>query len=71
MGTGRVVDMGELQEGLRNLGIPLGQDAEERIFTTGDIDKDGKLDCEEFMKYLKDHEKKRNWHLRAWKKKKM
>ncbi|XP_036199308.1 calcium-binding mitochondrial carrier protein SCaMC-1 [Myotis myotis] len=53
-----VVDIGELQEGLRNLGIPLGQDAEEKIFSTGDIDKDGKLDFEEFMKYLKDHEKK-------------
>uniref|UniRef100_A0A8I5MWV9 Mitochondrial adenyl nucleotide antiporter SLC25A24 n=1 Tax=Papio anubis TaxID=9555 RepID=A0A8I5MWV9_PAPAN len=53
-----VVDIGELQEGLRNLGIPLGQDAEEKIFTTGDVNKDGKLDFEEFMKYLKDHEKK-------------
>ncbi|XP_037682420.1 calcium-binding mitochondrial carrier protein SCaMC-1 isoform X2 [Choloepus didactylus] len=29
-----------------------------KIFTTGDINKDGKLDFEEFMKYLKDHEKK-------------
>ncbi|XP_055474136.1 calcium-binding mitochondrial carrier protein SCaMC-1 isoform X1 [Psammomys obesus] len=53
-----VVDIRELQEGLRSLGIPLGQDAEEKIFTTGDINKDGKLDFEEFMKYLKDHEKK-------------
>ncbi|VCW67756.1 unnamed protein product [Gulo gulo] len=53
-----VVDIRELQEGLKSLGIPLGQDAEEKIFTTGDINKDGKLDFEEFMKYLKDHEKK-------------
>uniref|UniRef100_A0A8B9XUM0 Mitochondrial adenyl nucleotide antiporter SLC25A24 n=1 Tax=Bos mutus grunniens TaxID=30521 RepID=A0A8B9XUM0_BOSMU len=53
-----VVDISELQEGLKSLGIPLGQDAEEKIFTTGDVNKDGKLDFEEFMKYLKDHEKK-------------
>ncbi|XP_058515735.1 mitochondrial adenyl nucleotide antiporter SLC25A24 isoform X1 [Ochotona princeps] len=53
-----VVDIRELQEGLKSLGIPLGQDAEEKIFTTGDVNKDGKLDFEEFMKYLKDHEKK-------------
>eukprot|EP00069_Balaena_mysticetus_P009922 bmy_06489T0 len=52
-----VVDICELQEGLKSLGIPLGQDAEEKIFTTGDVNKDGKLDFEEFMKYLKDHEK--------------
>lgn len=30
----------------------------QKIFVTGDINKDGKLDFEEFMKYLKDHEKK-------------
>ncbi|XP_004689769.1 PREDICTED: calcium-binding mitochondrial carrier protein SCaMC-1 [Condylura cristata] len=53
-----VVDIRELQEGLRSMGIPLGQDAEEKIFTTGDSNKDGRLDFEEFMKYLKDHEKK-------------
>ncbi|KAK2502226.1 LOW QUALITY PROTEIN: hypothetical protein MC885_010485 [Smutsia gigantea] len=53
-----VVDISELQEGLESLGIRLGRDAEEKIFTTGDINKDGKLDFEEFMKYLKDHEKK-------------
>ncbi|XP_006882526.1 PREDICTED: calcium-binding mitochondrial carrier protein SCaMC-1 isoform X1 [Elephantulus edwardii] len=53
-----VVDISELQEGLKNLGIPLGRDAEEKIFNTGDTNKDGMLDFEEFMKYLKDHEKK-------------
>ncbi|XP_036308668.1 calcium-binding mitochondrial carrier protein SCaMC-1 [Pipistrellus kuhlii] len=53
-----VIDIGELREGLRSLGIPLGPDAEEKIFVTGDIDKDGKLDFQEFMQYLKDHEKK-------------
>ncbi|XP_012887306.1 PREDICTED: calcium-binding mitochondrial carrier protein SCaMC-1 [Dipodomys ordii] len=53
-----VVDIRELQEGLSNLGLPLGKDAEEKIFDTGDTNKDGKLDFEEFSKYLKDHEKK-------------
>ncbi|XP_075414974.1 mitochondrial adenyl nucleotide antiporter SLC25A24-like isoform X2 [Tenrec ecaudatus] len=52
-----VVDIGELQQGLRSLGVPLGQDAEEKIFNAGDVNKDGMLDFEEFMKYLKDHEK--------------
>ncbi|XP_051849146.1 calcium-binding mitochondrial carrier protein SCaMC-1-like [Antechinus flavipes] len=56
-GDGKV-DISELQEGLKNLGIPLGRDAEEKIFNIGDVNRDGRLDFEEFMKYLKDHEKK-------------
>ncbi|XP_072500278.1 mitochondrial adenyl nucleotide antiporter SLC25A24 [Notamacropus eugenii] len=56
-GDGKV-DITELQEGLKSLGIPLGQDAERKIFNIGDTNQDGKLDFEEFMKYLKDHEKK-------------
>ncbi|ERE92596.1 calcium-binding carrier protein SCaMC-1 isoform 1 [Cricetulus griseus] len=78
-----VVDIGELQQGLQSLGIPLGQDAEEvgrhgalgqlqasrghnqKIFFTGDVNKDGKLDFGEFMKYLKDHEKKMKLAFRS------
>ncbi|XP_027712585.1 calcium-binding mitochondrial carrier protein SCaMC-1-like [Vombatus ursinus] len=56
-GDGKV-DIIELQEGLKNLGIPLGQDAEKKIFNIGDTNRDGQLDFGEFMKYLKDHEKK-------------
>ncbi|XP_075414957.1 mitochondrial adenyl nucleotide antiporter SLC25A24 isoform X2 [Tenrec ecaudatus] len=52
------VDVSELQEGLRSLGISVTQDKGQKIFNTGDVNKDGMLDFEEFMKYLKDHEKK-------------
>ncbi|ELK05843.1 Calcium-binding mitochondrial carrier protein SCaMC-1 [Pteropus alecto] len=51
-----ILDILEIQEGLESLaGISL-RDETKKIFTTGDINKDGKLDFEEFMKYLKDHE---------------
>ncbi|XP_076976179.1 mitochondrial adenyl nucleotide antiporter SLC25A24 isoform X2 [Tamandua tetradactyla] len=52
------LDISELQDGLQDLGVPQARDRGKKIFTTGDINKDGKLDFEEFMKYLKDHEKK-------------
>ncbi|XP_068878601.1 mitochondrial adenyl nucleotide antiporter SLC25A24 isoform X2 [Aphelocoma coerulescens] len=52
------VDIAELQTGLRAMGIPLGKEAEEKIFKAGDTNQDGQLDFEEFMQYLKEHEKK-------------
>ncbi|XP_044531849.1 calcium-binding mitochondrial carrier protein SCaMC-1 [Gracilinanus agilis] len=56
-GDGKV-DIKELQEGLQRMGIPLGREAEEKIFRVGDTNCDDRLDFEEFTKYLKDHEKK-------------
>ncbi|ELW65321.1 Calcium-binding mitochondrial carrier protein SCaMC-1 [Tupaia chinensis] len=53
-----ILDISEFQEGLEDLGVMQSLEEEKKIFTTGDINKDGKLDFEEFMKYLKDHEKK-------------
>ncbi|XP_006866045.1 PREDICTED: calcium-binding mitochondrial carrier protein SCaMC-1-like isoform X2 [Chrysochloris asiatica] len=53
-----ILDVRELQEGMRDLGFTVTQEKGKKIFTTGDINKDGMLDFEEFMKYLKDHEKK-------------
>uniref|UniRef100_A0A8C6VG26 Solute carrier family 25 member 24 n=1 Tax=Naja naja TaxID=35670 RepID=A0A8C6VG26_NAJNA len=52
------VDIAELQSGLKELGIPLGDDAEKKIFRAGDTNQDERLDFEEFTSYLKDHEKK-------------
>uniref|UniRef100_A0A8D0HEK3 Solute carrier family 25 member 24 n=1 Tax=Sphenodon punctatus TaxID=8508 RepID=A0A8D0HEK3_SPHPU len=52
------VDIAELHAGMKSLGIPLGKEAEEKIFKAGDANKDGQLDFEEFMQYLKNHERK-------------
>ncbi|KAF5911064.1 hypothetical protein HPG69_001029 [Diceros bicornis minor] len=59
------LDILGFQEGLRDRGViqlqkagKVGLSGAVKIFSTGDINKDGKLDFEEFMKYLKDHEKK-------------
>ncbi|XP_074118948.1 mitochondrial adenyl nucleotide antiporter SLC25A24-like [Sminthopsis crassicaudata] len=56
-GNGKV-DIIELQEGLRKLGISVGKDVQEDLLKAGDTNQDGQLDFEEFMQYLKDHEKK-------------
>ncbi|KAL6039117.1 hypothetical protein STEG23_035077 [Scotinomys teguina] len=52
------VNITELQEGLEDLGVNQSLEDDQKIFVVGDVNKDGKLDFEEFMKYLKDHEKK-------------
>ncbi|XP_049472639.1 calcium-binding mitochondrial carrier protein SCaMC-1 isoform X6 [Panthera uncia] len=52
------LDILELQEGLQDMRIIDFLEKGQKILTTGDINKDGKLDFEEFMQYLKDHEKK-------------
>uniref|UniRef100_A0A8P4K5M2 EF-hand domain-containing protein n=1 Tax=Dicentrarchus labrax TaxID=13489 RepID=A0A8P4K5M2_DICLA len=51
------VDVAELRAGLKAMGIfRLG--AAQKIVSSGDQNKDGSLDFNEFSKYLKDHEKK-------------
>ncbi|XP_063796185.1 mitochondrial adenyl nucleotide antiporter SLC25A24 [Pseudophryne corroboree] len=52
------VDILELQQGLKAMGMAVGAGAEEKIVAAGDTNKDGQLDFGEFMKYLEDHEKK-------------
>nr|KAF6304994.1 solute carrier family 25 member 24 [Pipistrellus kuhlii] len=52
------LDIRELEETLGDLGFSSSLQPGKKIFVTGDIDKDGKLDFQEFMQYLKDHEKK-------------
>uniref|UniRef100_A0A2K5RMC7 Mitochondrial adenyl nucleotide antiporter SLC25A24 n=1 Tax=Cebus imitator TaxID=2715852 RepID=A0A2K5RMC7_CEBIM len=52
------LDISELQEGLEDVGVIHSLEEAKKNFTTEDVNKDGKLDFEEFMKYLKDHEKK-------------
>lgn len=52
------VDILELQQGLKAMGMAVGAGAEEKIVAAGDTNKDGQLDFGEFMKYLEEHEKK-------------
>ncbi|XP_073856491.1 mitochondrial adenyl nucleotide antiporter SLC25A24-like isoform X3 [Macaca fascicularis] len=53
-----VVDITELQEGLRNWSSAFDPNSEEIIFKSGDTNDDLGLDFGEFMRYLQDHEKK-------------
>ncbi|XP_029473655.1 LOW QUALITY PROTEIN: calcium-binding mitochondrial carrier protein SCaMC-1 [Rhinatrema bivittatum] len=52
------VEIAELQEGLRSMGMTLEKEAGEKIVRAGDTNKDGQLDFGEFMRYLEEHEKK-------------
>ncbi|XP_068098754.1 mitochondrial adenyl nucleotide antiporter SLC25A24 [Hyperolius riggenbachi] len=52
------VDILELQQGLRAMGMAVTAGAEEKIVAAGDTNKDGQLDFGEFIKYLEEHEKK-------------
>ncbi|CAJ1072095.1 calcium-binding mitochondrial carrier protein SCaMC-1-like [Xyrichtys novacula] len=51
------VDVAELRAGLKAMGI-FRQGAAQKIVSSGDQNKDGCLDFNEFSKYLKEHEKK-------------
>ncbi|KAM6920588.1 mitochondrial adenyl nucleotide antiporter SLC25A24-like [Lycodopsis pacificus] len=51
------VDVAELRAGLKAMGI-FRQGAAQKIVSSGDQNKDGSLDFNEFSKYLKEHEKK-------------
>ncbi|XP_038575203.1 calcium-binding mitochondrial carrier protein SCaMC-1-like [Micropterus salmoides] len=51
------VDVAELRAGLKAMGIFHQGDAQKIVFS-GDKNKDGSLDFNEFSKYLKEHEKK-------------
>ncbi|KAG7214691.1 hypothetical protein INR49_010583 [Caranx melampygus] len=51
------VDVAELRAGLKAMGI-FRQGAAQKIVSSGDQNKDGSLDFNEFTRYLKEHEKK-------------
>ncbi|XP_026340457.1 mitochondrial adenyl nucleotide antiporter SLC25A24-like [Ursus arctos] len=53
-----LVDIVELQEGLKNWGSSFGPNSENDIFKAGNTNEDSGLDFGEFLHYLKDHEKK-------------
>ncbi|XP_051951663.1 calcium-binding mitochondrial carrier protein SCaMC-1 [Xyrauchen texanus] len=52
------VDVSELKAGLAEMGFSMGKGEAQKIIDSGDSDKNESLDCEEFSKYLKEHEKK-------------
>ncbi|MGH0156398.1 UNVERIFIED_CONTAM: hypothetical protein FKN15_057158 [Acipenser sinensis] len=52
------VDIHELRQGLKEMGMGLGEGAALKIVSAGDSDDDGELDISEFSEYLRDHEKK-------------
>ncbi|XP_078387436.1 mitochondrial adenyl nucleotide antiporter SLC25A24-like [Cetorhinus maximus] len=52
------VDMAELGEGLRSMGLLTTADTEKEILRAGDTNHDGQLDLAEFTEYLRQHEKK-------------
>ncbi|XP_064416065.1 mitochondrial adenyl nucleotide antiporter SLC25A24 isoform X2 [Latimeria chalumnae] len=52
------VDILELREGLKAMGVGLDKGAEQKIVKAGDINQDGQLDFDEFSQYLREHEKK-------------
>ncbi|XP_005388885.1 PREDICTED: calcium-binding mitochondrial carrier protein SCaMC-1-like isoform X2 [Chinchilla lanigera] len=53
-----VVDILELQEGLKNWNSAFDPDSETAILNAGGTNADSGLDFEEFVRYLQDHEKK-------------
>ncbi|XP_007485117.2 mitochondrial adenyl nucleotide antiporter SLC25A24-like [Monodelphis domestica] len=52
------VDITELQEGLKNLGLPLGKETQKGTYRFDSINKESPLSFEKFSQYLRDHEKK-------------
>ncbi|XP_007528352.2 mitochondrial adenyl nucleotide antiporter SLC25A24-like isoform X2 [Erinaceus europaeus] len=53
-----VLDISELREGLHNWSSSFTPQSEKAILKAADTNADNKLDFEEFMKYLQEHEKK-------------
>ncbi|XP_048474023.1 calcium-binding mitochondrial carrier protein SCaMC-1-like [Rhincodon typus] len=51
------VDVTELGEGLRSMGLLTEADTEKEILRAGDTNHDGQLDLGEFIEYLRQHEK--------------
>ncbi|XP_063305698.1 mitochondrial adenyl nucleotide antiporter SLC25A23-like isoform X1 [Pelobates fuscus] len=52
------VDINELREGLRAMGMNPSQNAEQEILRAGDTDQDGQLDFNEFTNYLEERERR-------------